>query len=429
MSSAASVAFATLFVGMVTGVQPVAVNVAGGVEEVRLLLDGREVARILSPPWRTAIDLGHELAPRKLTAVGLDDLGEEVARADQHLNLPRSSAELQIHVERDSSGQARAAQLAWGGLQAEKPSALRAALDGKPLPVEPSGEIVLPAGGSGRGTLLTAEIEFPGGARSSAAAVLGVPQDEKAAGQLTAIPVRLKSRASVAERFLLAGGRPAKVVAVEEGPGEVVVVRPLSREAARAAVGARQPLQKELGLRETRLRVVWPFAHASSASYPGMSSDAILFEVSDATEPGEGGLYWLLTSPKHPLEAVNPPLRWADAVAMAGQAAYACGCRRAVLLVLSNDSPDWGKNPPERVENYLEKLRVPLKVWSLEKPLPFAAKGWSAVENASTVSAMRAAYRKLEKELESQSIVWIEGDWMPQEISLAPGAEGIELVR
>jgi hypothetical protein len=42
---------------------------------------------------------------------------------------------------------------------------------------------------------------------------------------------------------------------------------------------------------------------------------------------------------------------------------------------------------------------------------------------------MRAALRRLEKELESQTIVWIEGDWMPQEIALAPGAEGIALVR
>jgi hypothetical protein len=124
MSSAASVAFASLFVGMVSGVQPVALNVAGPVEEVRLLLDGREVARILSPPWRTAIDLGHELAPAQLTAVALNDLGEEIARAGQHLNLPRSSAELEIHLERDGSGQARGAQLAWGGLQGEKPSAL-----------------------------------------------------------------------------------------------------------------------------------------------------------------------------------------------------------------------------------------------------------------------------------------------------------------
>ena len=158
-------------------------------------------------------------------------------------------------------------------------------------------------------------------------------------------------------------------------------------------------------------------------------ADAILFEVSPPVESGEGGIHWLLTSPKHALEEVNPPLRWADAAAMAGQAAYSCGCRRAVLLVLSNDSPDWGRNPAERVERYLEKLRVPLKVWSLEKPKPFAADGWSTVEDASTISAMRAAFRRLQKELQSQSIVWIEGDWMPQEITLAPGAEGIELVR
>jgi hypothetical protein len=429
MRSAASVAFASLFVGMVTGVQPVALNVAGPVEEVRLLLDGREIARILSPPWRTAIDLGHELVPRKLTAVGLDDLGEEIARADQHLNLPRSSAELQIHLERDGSGQARSARLAWGGLQGEKPSALRAALDGQPLVVDPSGKIALPAADRGRGTLLTAEIEFPGGARSSAAAVLGVPQDEKAAGQLTAVPVRLKGGAAAAGRYLLAGGRPATVVAVEDGQAELVVVRPLVSDSARAAGGARPPLRTDLSLPGTRLRIVWPFAHASSASYPGMSSDAILFEVTPAIEAGEGGLFWLLTAPKHPLAPVNPPLRWADATAMAGQAAYACGCRRAVLLVLSSDSPDWGKNPAERVERYLEKLRVPLKVWSLEKPKVWAADGWSAVEDASTNSSMRAALRRLQKELESQTIVWIEGDWMPQEITLAPGAEGIALVR
>jgi hypothetical protein len=114
---------------------------------------------------------------------------------------------------------------------------------------------------------------------------------------------------------------------------------------------------------------------------------------------------------------------------MAGQAAYACGCRRAVVLALSNDSPDVGRHAPERVARYLERLRVPLHVWSLEKPKPFAAAGWPEVGDASTVPALLAAFKRLEKDLASQTIVWIEGDWMPQEIALAPGAEGIELVK
>ncbi|HEY7863730.1 MAG TPA: hypothetical protein VIE39_08720, partial [Thermoanaerobaculia bacterium] len=95
-SAAASIAFASLFVGMVAGVQPVALDSDGPIEEVRLYVDGRESARILTRPWRTAIDLGRELAPMELAAVGLDDLGVEVARTRQKLNVPRAPVELEI---------------------------------------------------------------------------------------------------------------------------------------------------------------------------------------------------------------------------------------------------------------------------------------------------------------------------------------------
>src|SRR5947209_7351042 len=90
----AQIIFLSLFLGIAAGPQPVTLQVIGPVRTVRLLLGGREVAALTSPPWRALIDFGAELTPRELTAIGFDEHGTEVARATQILNLPRPTAEL-----------------------------------------------------------------------------------------------------------------------------------------------------------------------------------------------------------------------------------------------------------------------------------------------------------------------------------------------
>src|SRR5262249_60528759 len=95
----AQIVFLTLFLGVVGGLQPVALQVSGPVRMVRMMLGSREVAVLTQPPWRATVDLGAELTPRQLAAIGLDARGNEIARATQILNPPRPIAEVHIAVE------------------------------------------------------------------------------------------------------------------------------------------------------------------------------------------------------------------------------------------------------------------------------------------------------------------------------------------
>ncbi len=91
--------FLTAFLGVVAGSNHVSLQVSGPIKSVTLLLEGREIAFLTKPPWETTIELGRELTPRELTAVGYDADGREVARATQVPNLPRPTAEFDIALE------------------------------------------------------------------------------------------------------------------------------------------------------------------------------------------------------------------------------------------------------------------------------------------------------------------------------------------
>ncbi|HEY3202033.1 MAG TPA: hypothetical protein VGL03_00080, partial [Thermoanaerobaculia bacterium] len=104
--------------------------------------------------------------------------------------------------------------------------------------------------------------------------------------------------------------------------------------------------------------------------------------------------------------------------------------RRAVVLVLGRTDRDDSRNDPASVRRYLERLHVPLYVWSLAgtgRDRPAAA--WGSYEDISSVAAFRRAVGRVRQDLQSQSIVWLEGRHLPQEITLADGSEGLDLVR
>jgi hypothetical protein len=73
---------------------------------------------------------------------------------------------------------------------------------------------------------------------------------------------------------------------------------------------------------------------------------------------------------------------------------------------------------------------VPLFVWSLERPKKKnpALDVWGPVEDVSSISKLHRAFGRLESELESQRIVWVEGSHLPQSITLAPEAAPLELL-
>lgn len=430
-----SIVFASLFLGLVVGNQTAGVLVDGPAAAVEYRLDGNPLGRVKAPPWELRIDLGGDLSPHELVATALDREGREVASARQWLNLPREDAETEVVLERNPKGRPVGARLSWQSIVGSKPRALSATFDGKPVTVDGSGRITLPAHDPEKTHVLSARLEFPEGLRSRADIVLGGGSAEEAKTELTAIAIRLGKGRELPpperlQDWFVAGGRPLRVVAVEEDGGAVVIVRDSgNREASNALEGYRYAVPNafrgprfEMRLRDgIRTRLLWPVA--KHYEDPRIASD--LFESSpDFSE----SLHWILTRVYHSLGTL-PRQRFADAAAVAGLVAFGSSSRRAVVLVLGTPADASGYSP-EAVRHYLGTLGVPLHVWSLVDPASRPEFGrWGPVTDVSSVDRLRKAFLALKADFRSQRVVWFEGKHLPQKVELTGEARGIELLR
>jgi hypothetical protein len=431
------IAFATLFLGLISGVYPIQVTVGGAVTAVEISLDGEPAARLEAPPWVARVDLGADLRPRELTARGLDAEGKEVARVTQWLNLPRPPAEVEIVLENGADGAPKSALLTWQSVNGVEPVSIGLTLDGRPLPVNEQGRAALPASDLKALHVLTAELWFPPGLLARKDIVFGGEYGSEVSTELTAVPVRLREGASLPEApdlrgWFSVGGEPLPVAAVEDGPGKVLVVRlpsgaeilgkhfPPSRRGFAAAFRYEMRLGKE-----DRVRYLSVSSNATRSS----KVPAQLFDMSQDLSYEEGGLFWHLTNSR--LFEVSPKKERhaADAVAVAGLQAAAENYRRAVVLVLGGDDEDASRYDPATVRRYLESIHVPLFVWSLYGRSSAAAKRWGGAEDISSVFKLSAAVARLRRELEAQRIVWLEGRHLPQSIVLSGGMQSVELLR
>ena len=445
------IAFVTLFLGLTLGSYPVELAVEGPVAAVELVLDGAVVGRIEKPPWTGQIDFGKTLVPHELVARALDAGGQEVARARQWVNLPRPAAEVEIVLEGGAAGSPAAARLTWQSRTGARPSSVRLTLDDQPLTLGPDGRAVLPAYDPGSAHVLSAEVAFPSNVVARRDAVFGGRYGSEVSTDLTAVPVRVRrgkpTEASLRGR-LFAGETPLVVAAVEDDPAQVLVVKDLGAAAGLKELGdvkqrrtvqgqgmgqrlSIEPdyLRYEIGLRrDDEVLFVWPVPRRFSGS--GLPAE--LFDWSRAFTLRDGGMHWLLTRLLMP-GGMAGKQRLADAVAVAGLQAVSTSRPRAVVLVLGAAPEDASRYDPATVRQYLASVRVPLFVWSVEKPVEKdaavspALAAWGKVEDVSTLTRFRGAVARLRDELESQRIVWVEGTHLPQSIALGPGAAGIEL--
>ena len=120
----------TRFLGLVSGEQEVRLRPSDDVQRIEIRHDGATVATLAGPPWQTKIDLGEELAPSELIAVGFDAKGGEVARDTQILNLARPPADASVALERGADG-LLSARPRWTRLDNVQPTAAAVKLDGK----------------------------------------------------------------------------------------------------------------------------------------------------------------------------------------------------------------------------------------------------------------------------------------------------------
>jgi len=401
----AQVVFLTLFLGLVSGKQSVALQVNGDVHVVRLVLDGVEVAKLTAVPWQTVIDLGASPQPHELVAIALDANGDEIARTSQTINLPHPTAEVQIVVHDDHLS-LKTTHFAYAKV---KTSTLK--LDDKPLPLDATLTAKLPAGiDKKKPHVVAAEVQFADASSARRETVIGGQFGETVPSQLT--PVAIKG--TNAECL---GAERAHVTTIEESDSIVILIRDPDPSSLRARFLAAYSYSNHLDYRvigqvgplgaTTRIQPLWPVAE--NVGKGGNQPIAVVFPFGPLIEPSEGGVLYVMTHLASTNHKSNGPRRWADAVAVAGSRAMQGGHRRAVILVLG-DADDASLYDPVAVRSYLATIGVPLFVWSPAGPRPDVAKLWGDIVDISTPDRLEAAAAVVRRTLEAQRIAWLDVD-------------------
>lgn len=434
-----TIAFLSLFFGLITGSYPVELVVNGPVSAVEILVDGRSAGRIQRPPWKIPVDFGPGLLPHEITARALDAEGREVAQVRDWVNLPHSLVKADIVLEGGGGATPPStAKVVWANLAGETPRSVSLVFDGLPLPLDANGRATLPPHDLKSIHVLTADVEFSPLRSVRRDLAYGGEYGSEISTELTGVPVRVRGKLPPPERlggWLTAAGAPLTVAAVEEGPAQLYVIRSPGVGETFLGMGSKgfnrgQVHGYKLG-RENEVRFLFPFPRRFEAS--GTLTD--LFEISHPFDAFQHGLPMLIVrvdKARGPGEAnqvpAAPKRRIADAVAVAAQAAVQENRRRAVLLVLSGNEKDESVYDPATVRRYLAALRVPLFVWTLEKPAPGStAAAWGNAVDVSLATRVGGAVKEIREELESQRIIMVDGRHLPQSIALTPAAAGVEL--
>ena len=388
-----------------------------------LRLDSRPFAMLTHPPWKTTADFGPEPEPHELVAIGRDAAGAEVARARQMVNLPRQPAEAVLVLVPGSGGHGRTARLTWESALGLPPERVDVTLDGRPVAFQTPREIALPDFVPEQVHFLRADLDFPDNLVASAEVIFGGRDRDESRTELTGIPVVFAGKVLTADQLggaFLADGRPAVVSAVEEGPGEIVVVRD---EEAREPLRRMPPrLLFDITLRPgQKLRFCWPVTRPADE----VSERYDVFMRSPDLSAASGGLQAFLSVPRAPALSSKP--RFADAISVAALSAAGRNRARAVLYI-TGGSADASTLQPETVRRFLAKLRVPLYVWAIDGPSAHKAARWGSVRVLRDYPAFLAAAQRLLDDVASQRIVWVEGDHLPQSITVSPAARGIRIV-
>jgi hypothetical protein len=423
------IAFVSLFLGLMFGSRPVEVVVGEGVAAVELRLDGQRVDLIRQAPWVMACDFGPNITPRLLEAVAFDAQNRELGRVRQWLNLPQASAVLNAVLGPREEGGARVARLSWESSAGAEPKSVVAFLDGTPLAVPDPHRIELPSVDESQFHLLNVEMEFENRVTSRVDLTFGGSYADEVNTEITALPIeavgKLKQAPTVAgvQGWFLEDGKTLRVVAVEKEQMELVFVmdRPFGRF---FGPGERRKIPKALHLTdEHRIRFVASIPTQSQ----GVGSTFELFPISRTYGKEFGDLYRLLSGMGRPPQ--NSPAQPTSAVAVAGLAAYESRRRRAVVLIPSERHTQDGKVTPAQVRSYLEDLHVPFFVWEPERKPSEQFAAWGKPRPAGTIKDLAAAFEEINRILDRQWVVWIDGKHLPQRISLSSEVKNFTLTQ
>jgi hypothetical protein len=420
------VAFVTLFLGLISGSQPVALTAGGDVAAIELVLDGAVAGRLTARPFHGQVDFGTALLPHHLVARALDRQGAEVGKTEQWINLPRPPAEVEMMLEPAPEGAPRTVRLTWQSVTNQAPEAVALTLDGASLALDARHRATLPPAAAGSGTrVLSAELRFANGVVARRDVALDREFGGEVSTELTAVPVWLRSGAALPpvpglQGWLAAAGESLQVDAVEAGGGQLLVVRdPRAEDSLQRAHAATLDRTAYTLGEGWQLQFLWPRPHVFTGD-AGPASD--LFDLSQPYDLTDYGVISWLGRVIH-LHNGPQPARLADAVAVAGLRAYDGGKPRAVLLVLGPTlAGDASEYAGAAVRRYLAALHVPLFVWSTGSPNAAMREAWGEIENINGLSGPRRAFGKLRDALATQRILLVEGRHLPQAITLGSAA-------
>ena len=431
--------FATLFLGLVFGAQPVEFLVHESVAAIEISLDHQVVGRLNQPPWQLTVDFGEELAPHVLEVMAYGSSGTELDRAEQWTNVFTQQTEVSLLVSPRQDGNGLKAEVAWESVaEQSEPASFRIELDGEPLKVEDPRQFDLPSTGPGQAHLLRVELQFSETLRAAAEAIFGGPYSDEVDTELTAVPVLLDRPKKLPplgdmQDWFLDRDRALTVKAVEESQVDIVVVRDVASVEAMRKLYPRaskyQPFRTlpapilDLPLKKDHsIRFITPLARQ-------IERDGYQYQLFPPIGPftrEDGALLWLFSSVV-PSKAESQGLRLADAVAVAGMAAAQSGRRRVVVVIAGAEPDDRSQLSAETVLPFLRRLHVPVVLWTPIRGVKHIA-SWGPAVDISSRQKLTTAYHDLSKQLNRQRIVWLEGRHLPQAIRLSPQAEGVRLV-
>jgi hypothetical protein len=450
-----TISFLTLFFGLISGPFPVQLAVSGPVAVVELTVDGGTPSRLVAPPWSKIVDFGPALAPHRIVARALDTGEHELARAEEWVNLPHPQAKTEIVLEGEKGGPPRTARVVWTNVLGERLESVALSFDGRRLRLDRAQRATLPRHGLKTLHLLTARLRFRPNRLVRKDVAYGGEYGSEVATELTAVPVRIGSSPlpplEQLHGWFAAGDQELSVAALEDGPGQLFVVRVPSSQEDTKKVGKKGLLPDDIQFdmrldKEDSIRFVHPYPEVME----GKDQVAELFNLSGEKTYKDGGLaFWLraegIVAPAYakPLPSrytrklpdTEAPvdrreMRIAEAVAVAGLKALEENRRRAVLLVLNGDElEDYSRYDADAVRRFLASIRVPLYVWTLGKPTPGTfATSWGPTVEVDEVPNLYHAVDSLRQELRTQRIVLVDGRHVPQSVTLGPAARGVELV-
>lgn len=424
--------FLTLFLNLIWGVQPVEVAVGPEVAAVELRLDGETVGVMRGAPWRLDCDFG-ELLPHELVAVALDEEGHRLGEARQWINFGRARAEARLAFEPDS--RRRRVRLTWDVFDGSPPERLRVRFNEREIPVDERGLLELPRYDPSQPQFLEAEVTFAKQVTARAELSFGGLYGERTTSELTAVPIQLPEGMEAPqpedmEGWFRAGTRELPVFSVDHGGALIAIVRDLNLPPVLPLRGVEKLRQmvppRALGAGDEILF----FSTLPKLAGEGRVRTALFDPFPVSKDQSRIGLFQVLML-RHP--ALDPgPQHFSDALAAAAKALTASGRPRVLLFLADQVSEDHSWVSFRQVHGFLRALRVPLLVWTHRAADRPGSVGAALDASAAPPPHTRLVtlVREVDRTLDSQIVVWLEGRHLPQQIELTPRApEGTRFAR